>query len=89
MSSLRTLAPFLRTALRKPANPLVSLQRHRSSPVVNLARTYASYSRDKPHVNIGRQCHNPAARWRVGWEETNLTLGPEIQVQLATSITER
>ncbi len=59
-ASLRTLAPFLRTArasFRNQANPLVSLQRQSSSPVLNLCRTYAVYERTKPHVNIGTIGH--------------------------------
>lgn len=53
-SSLRTLAPFLRTSsrtLRRGQNPLIALQNRNS--VFN-ARTYAAvFARDKPHVNIG------------------------------------
>ncbi|TPX10449.1 uncharacterized protein E0L32_008668 [Thyridium curvatum] len=59
-ASLRTLAPFLRTArvsLRKPANPLITLQRQSASPILNLSRTYAVYERSKPHVNIGTIGH--------------------------------
>lgn len=59
-ASLRTLAPFLRTARtswRKPTNPLINLQRQSASPVLNLARTYAVYERSKPHVNIGTIGH--------------------------------
>ncbi|KAL1871311.1 hypothetical protein VTK73DRAFT_2107 [Phialemonium thermophilum] len=59
-SSLRTVAPFLRTArsvFRSPVNPLVTLQRQSRTPVLNLARTYAVYERTKPHVNIGTIGH--------------------------------
>ncbi|KAK3685015.1 elongation factor Tu GTP binding domain-containing protein [Podospora appendiculata] len=59
-TTLRTLAPFLRTArssFRQSPNPLVQLQRQTRTPVVNLARTYASYERTKPHVNIGTIGH--------------------------------
>jgi hypothetical protein len=55
-ASLRTIAPFLRTArhsLRQNSSPLVSLQRQTRTPVLNFARTYAVYERTKPHVNIG------------------------------------
>ncbi len=58
-ATLRTLAPFLRTArlsLRQNQNPLVSLQRQTRTPALNFARTYAAvYERSKPHVNIGTQ----------------------------------
>jgi hypothetical protein len=58
MSSFRSITPFLRTARfafsrQAAANPLVSLQRQTTSPVLNLARTYAQFQRTKPHVNIG------------------------------------
>jgi len=59
-ATLRTLAPFLRTArtsLRSSTNPLSSLQRQSRTPVLNLARTYAAYERTKPHVNIGTIGH--------------------------------
>ncbi|GAB1314159.1 translation elongation factor Tu [Madurella fahalii] len=59
-ASLRTIAPFLRTArlsLRQTASPLVSLQRQTRTPVLNFARTYAVYERTKPHVNIGTIGH--------------------------------
>lgn len=55
-ASLRTFAPLLRTArlsLRQTQNPLVSLQRQSRTPVLNFARTYAVFERNKPHVNIG------------------------------------
>lgn len=57
-ASLRTIAPFLRTArlsLRQTSSPLVSLQRQTRTPVLNFARTYAVFERTKPHVNIGMQ----------------------------------
>ncbi|KAL2263654.1 hypothetical protein VTK26DRAFT_5816 [Humicola hyalothermophila] len=59
-ASLRTIAPFLRTArlsLRQTQSPLVSLQRQSQTPVLNFARTYAVYERTKPHVNIGTIGH--------------------------------
>lgn len=59
-ASLRTIAPFLRTArlsLRQTQSPLVSLQRQTRTPVLNFARTYAVYERTKPHVNIGTIGH--------------------------------
>ncbi|KAL2023915.1 hypothetical protein VTK56DRAFT_692 [Thermocarpiscus australiensis] len=59
-ASLRTIAPFLRTArlsLRQTPSPLVSLQRQTKTPVLNFARTYAVYERTKPHVNIGTIGH--------------------------------
>jgi elongation factor Tu len=56
-STMRSVAPFFRAARsslgRNPTNPLVSLQRQSRTPAVNLARTYATYERTKPHVNIG------------------------------------
>ena len=56
-ATLRTLAPFMRTArlsLRQNQNPLVSLQRQTRTPALNFARTYAAvFERNKPHVNIG------------------------------------
>jgi hypothetical protein len=55
-ASMRSIAPFLRTAryaFKQNTNPLVSLQRQSRTPLVNLARTYATYERTKPHVNIG------------------------------------
>ena len=58
-STLRTLAPFMRTArvvMRSPTtSPLVALQRQaaKPSPVTTFCRNYAVYQRDKPHVNIG------------------------------------
>lgn len=56
MSSLRTLAPFLRTARTslRSGHPLIALQRQSTSPVLNLRRGYAVYERTKPHVNIGQ-----------------------------------
>ncbi|KAJ9137340.1 Elongation factor Tu [Coniochaeta hoffmannii] len=61
MSSFRTIAPFLRTArfaLTRQSNPLIALQRQQTtSPVLNLARTYAVFERTKPHVNIGTIGH--------------------------------
>ncbi|KAJ4389502.1 translation elongation factor Tu [Gnomoniopsis smithogilvyi] len=59
MSSLRTLAPFLRTARSsyRSGNPLISLQRQSASPVLNLRRGYAVFERTKPHVNIGTIGH--------------------------------
>lgn len=56
MSSLRTLAPFLRTARTsaRSSNPLISLQRQSALPVLNLRRGYAVFERSKPHVNIGK-----------------------------------
>ncbi|KAJ4407653.1 translation elongation factor Tu [Gnomoniopsis sp. IMI 355080] len=59
MSSLRTLAPFLRTARSslRSSNPLISLQRQTASPVLNLRRGYAVFERTKPHVNIGTIGH--------------------------------
>ncbi|KAK0719779.1 elongation factor Tu GTP binding domain-containing protein [Lasiosphaeris hirsuta] len=60
-SSLRSLAPFLRTARhtfrQNNTNPLVALQRQTRSPTLNLARTYAQYERNKPHVNVGTIGH--------------------------------
>ncbi|EOO01533.1 putative elongation factor tu protein [Phaeoacremonium minimum UCRPA7] len=59
-ASLRTIAPFLRTArssFRKPAHPLIALQRQSATPVLNLYRGYAVYERTKPHVNIGTIGH--------------------------------
>jgi elongation factor Tu len=58
--ALRTFAPLLRTArlsLRQNQNPLVSLQRETRTPVLNFARNYAVYQRNKPHVNIGTIGH--------------------------------
>jgi hypothetical protein len=58
-SAMRSLAPFLRVArssFRQNTNPLVSLQRQSRSPAL-FARTYAVYTRDKPHVNIGMALH--------------------------------
>lgn len=61
--SFRTLAPFLRTArtsLAKQGNPLISLQRQSTTPILNLARGYAGvFERTKPHVNVGmhRTCN--------------------------------
>ncbi|CAN8095569.1 unnamed protein product [Discula destructiva] len=59
MSSLRTLAPFLRTARTSlgSSNPLITLQRQSTSPVLNLRRGYAVFERSKPHVNIGTIGH--------------------------------
>ncbi|RKU41884.1 translation elongation factor Tu [Coniochaeta pulveracea] len=62
MSSFRSITPFLRTARfafsrQAAANPLVNLQRQSTSPVLNLARTYAQFQRTKPHVNIGTIGH--------------------------------
>jgi elongation factor Tu len=63
-SSFRTIAPFLRTARfaltrqSKSLNPLIALQRQQTtSPVLNLARSYAVFERTKPHVNIGTIGH--------------------------------
>jgi len=64
-ATLRTLAPFLRTArlsLRQNQNPLVSLQRQTRSPALNFGRSYAVYQRTKPHVNIGTLPLAPAHR---------------------------
>ncbi|KAK0614129.1 P-loop containing nucleoside triphosphate hydrolase protein [Immersiella caudata] len=58
-SAMRSIAPFLRVArssFRQNTNPLVSLQRQSRSPAL-FARTYAVYTRDKPHVNIGTIGH--------------------------------
>ncbi|KAK4199914.1 P-loop containing nucleoside triphosphate hydrolase protein [Triangularia verruculosa] len=55
---LRTIAPFLRAAtLRQSASPLVSLQRQTRTPILNFARSYAVFERNKPHVNIGTIGH--------------------------------
>ncbi|EPE05780.1 elongation factor tu [Ophiostoma piceae UAMH 11346] len=62
-STLRTLAPFMRTArvvMRSPTtSPLVALQRQaaKPSPVTTFCRNYAVYQRNKPHVNIGTIGH--------------------------------
>ncbi|KAK0752351.1 translation elongation factor Tu [Schizothecium vesticola] len=60
-STMRSVAPFFRAARsslgRNPTNPLISLQRQSRTPAVNLARTYATYERTKPHVNIGTIGH--------------------------------
>ncbi|KLU88381.1 elongation factor Tu [Magnaporthiopsis poae ATCC 64411] len=60
-ASLRTLAPFVRTARfalnRSGANPLLSLQRQTQSPVLDIRRGYAVFERTKPHVNIGTIGH--------------------------------
>jgi len=59
-ASLRTLAPFLRSArssFKNTSNPLASLQRQTRTPALNFARTYAVFERSKPHVNIGTIGH--------------------------------
>lgn len=62
-STLRTLAPFMRTArvvMRSPTtSPLVALQRQSGQPsaITAFARNYASFERSKPHVNIGTIGH--------------------------------
>jgi hypothetical protein len=56
--SSKVLGSFLRTVRlsgKSQPSPLVCLQRQSRSPVLNLARTYAQFARDKPHVNIGMQ----------------------------------
>lgn len=64
MSSLRTVAPLLRTTARcLRAGPRVSplefaLKRQNAAGVLNFARGYAEkFTRDKPHVNIGTIGH--------------------------------
>jgi elongation factor Tu len=57
---LRAIAPFIQVArfsLRKPQNPLISLQLRNTSPVLSFCRTYAVFERTKPHVNIGTIGH--------------------------------
>ncbi|KAM7204324.1 putative elongation factor tu protein [Rhypophila sp. PSN 637] len=56
-AALRTLAPFLRAARTSSTNPLISLQRQNRTSVLNFARSYAVYKREKPHVNIGTIGH--------------------------------
>lgn len=64
MSSLRSVAPLLRTARALRAggqiNPLeFALKRQNAAGVMNFARGYASqFTRDKPHVNIGKRKPN-------------------------------
>ncbi|KAK0638701.1 elongation factor Tu GTP binding domain-containing protein [Cercophora newfieldiana] len=58
-SAMRSITPFLRatrSAFRQNTNPLVSLQRQSRNTAI-FARTYAVYTRDKPHVNIGTIGH--------------------------------
>ena len=61
MSSLRSVAPLLRTARSLQAGHRISplefaLKRQNATGVLNFARGYAAqFSRDKPHVNIGEQ----------------------------------
>lgn len=61
MSSLRSVAPLLRTARSFQAGHRISplefaLKRQNAAGVLNFARGYAAqFSRDKPHVNIGKQ----------------------------------
>ena len=57
-AAFRSVAPFLRTARQGlkngQTNPVQSAFRKQSaSGFVSLYRTYASYERSKPHVNIG------------------------------------
>lgn len=61
MSSLRSVAPLLRTARALQAGNRISplefaLKRQNAAGVLNFARGYAAqFARDKPHVNIGKQ----------------------------------
>jgi elongation factor Tu len=62
MSSLRSLAPLLRTArfsLRsgQAVNPLQhALKKQHAAGILNFSRGYASeFKRDKPHVNVGKE----------------------------------
>ncbi|SPN98931.1 probable translation elongation factor EF-Tu precursor, mitochondrial [Cephalotrichum gorgonifer] len=63
MSSLRSVAPLLRTARALRAgsqvNPLqYALKRQNAAGILNFSRGYAAeYKRDKPHVNIGTIGH--------------------------------
>lgn len=89
MSSFRTVAPLLRTTARclragPRASPLeFALRRQNAAGVLNFARGYAEkFTRDKPHVNIGKQLDALRSLWLPG---SNLTL----QAPLAMLITER
>jgi elongation factor Tu len=57
-TAFRSVAPFLRTArsgLRSGSiNPLqFAVKKQNAANYLNIYRTYASFERSKPHVNIG------------------------------------
>ena len=73
MSSLRTVAPLLRTTARclragSRVSPLeFALKRQNAAGVLNFARGYAEkFTRDKPHVNIGKKLTALAPFWLPG-----------------------
>lgn len=61
MSALRSVTPLLRTARSVRAGSHISplefaLKRQNAAGVLNFTRGYAEkFTRDKPHVNIGKQ----------------------------------
>ncbi|KAJ2904850.1 translation elongation factor Tu [Zalerion maritima] len=57
-AAIRGLTPFLRTLSRPHTNPLqASFRRQNAAPFVNAWRSYASFDRNKTHVNIGTIGH--------------------------------
>lgn len=57
-SVVRSIAPLFRTLGRSHVNPVqATLRRQRVAPFVNSWRAYATYDRNKPHVNIGTIGH--------------------------------
>ena len=68
--AFRSIAPFMRTARRglqgRNINPLqAALKKQTAASLISAQRTYATFTRDKPHVNIGTIGHvdHGKVRW--------------------------